>query len=74
MHRPGTPTPEECPSPEVHGNPFRYCPNCTWIEPSESKPARGMPLCCIEAFTEEGAGTNEFTCPTCSRTWEMPPR
>lgn len=25
-------TPEECPDPSVHGNPFRYCPNCTWTE------------------------------------------
>lgn len=21
-----------CPSPDLHGNPFRYCPNCSWIE------------------------------------------
>jgi hypothetical protein len=25
-------SPEECPSPELHGNPFRYCPSCTWTE------------------------------------------
>jgi hypothetical protein len=22
-----------CPTPDVHGNPFRYCPNCDWTEP-----------------------------------------
>jgi hypothetical protein len=21
-----------CPAPDVHGNPFRYCPNCSWVE------------------------------------------
>lgn len=25
-------SPEECPDPSVHGNPFRYCPYCTWTE------------------------------------------
>jgi hypothetical protein len=24
--------PENCPHPSVHGNPFRYCPYCSWIE------------------------------------------
>lgn len=24
----------DCPNPEVHGNPFRYCPSCSWIEPA----------------------------------------
>jgi hypothetical protein len=28
--------PAECPNPEVHGNPFRYCPSCTWIEETEA--------------------------------------
>lgn len=23
----------ECPDPSVHGNPFRYCPYCSWTEP-----------------------------------------
>lgn len=23
---------EACPAPEVHGNPFRYCPYCDWRE------------------------------------------
>lgn len=31
--------PEQCPDPETHGNPFRYCPYCTWTEtPGESEP------------------------------------
>lgn len=25
-------SPENCPDPSVHGNPFRYCPYCTWID------------------------------------------
>lgn len=25
--------PENCPDPSVHGNPFRYCPYCSWMEP-----------------------------------------
>jgi hypothetical protein len=29
--------PEECPDPSVHGNPFRYCPLCSWIEEPEPK-------------------------------------
>lgn len=24
--------PEACPDPSVHGNPFRYCPYCSWTE------------------------------------------
>lgn len=24
--------PEDCPDPSIHGNPFRYCPYCTWME------------------------------------------
>jgi hypothetical protein len=24
-----------CPSVEYHGNPFRYCPECHWVEPSK---------------------------------------
>lgn len=24
--------PFHCPSPETHGNPFRYCQYCTWEE------------------------------------------
>lgn len=26
-------SPADCPQPHVHGNPFRYCPYCSWIEP-----------------------------------------
>lgn len=27
-----------CPTPDLHGNPFRYCPNCTWTEaPAEEQ-------------------------------------
>jgi hypothetical protein len=25
---------KDCPDPSVHGNPFRYCPYCTWMEES----------------------------------------
>ena len=38
MHRPGTPSPENCPEPWWHET-HRYCPVCTWIEPQE-KPTR----------------------------------
>jgi hypothetical protein len=24
--------PQDCPNSGLHGNPFRYCPSCTWIE------------------------------------------
>lgn len=24
--------PFHCPSPDLHGNPFRYCPHCNWAE------------------------------------------
>ena len=26
---------KDCPDPSVHGNPFRYCPYCNWMEPIE---------------------------------------
>jgi len=29
---------KKCPTPELHGNPFRYCPNCDWIEPANTEP------------------------------------
>ncbi len=25
-------TPEQCPAAETHGNPFRYCGTCSWVE------------------------------------------
>lgn len=28
--------PFHCPAPEVHGNPFRYCPYCSWTEGAEA--------------------------------------
>ena len=28
-----TQQPSECRDAAVHGNPFRYCPSCDWIEP-----------------------------------------
>lgn len=31
---------EKCPDPSVHGNPFRYCPYCSWVEP----PLCGWPI------------------------------
>ena len=38
-YRDGTciPKPEDCPDASVHGNPFRYCPYCTWREPEPPK-------------------------------------
>jgi hypothetical protein len=35
MAPPNETAPEDCPDPSVHGNPFRYCPNCTWTETPE---------------------------------------
>jgi len=29
--------PQTCPDASVHGNPFRYCPTCTWIEEPPAK-------------------------------------
>lgn len=29
--------PFHCPSPDIHGNPFRYCPHCSWVEAWEAK-------------------------------------
>lgn len=29
----GTPGSPDCPNPEIHGNPMRYC-SCGWIEPN----------------------------------------
>lgn len=26
-------SPEDCPVAESHGNPFRYCGACSWVEP-----------------------------------------
>lgn len=26
----------QCPNPDLHGNPFRYCPTCDWIEDAKS--------------------------------------
>lgn len=31
--------PEECPYPAAHGNPFRYCPNCSWMETPVREPS-----------------------------------
>lgn len=28
---------QNCPNPDLHGNPFRYCPSCTWIEPAPNE-------------------------------------
>lgn len=28
------PAQPQCPTPDLHGNPFRYCPNCAWTEPA----------------------------------------
>lgn len=33
------PAPEDCPERQYHGNPFRYCGSCSWIEPSEASTA-----------------------------------
>jgi hypothetical protein len=31
-----------CPVPEVHGNPFRFCPYCSWSEDGEAARAFGL--------------------------------
>lgn len=32
-------TPEQCPAASSHGNPFRYCGSCSWVEPIVFHPA-----------------------------------
>lgn len=34
--------PFHCPSPDLHGNPFRYCPHCTWAEQPTPDTERGL--------------------------------
>lgn len=36
-------SPEECPDSSVHGNPFRYCPTCTWTELDEEPAVETQP-------------------------------
>ena len=36
--------PFHCPSPETHGNPFRYCPYCTWAEEIQIKQLESKPV------------------------------
>jgi hypothetical protein len=47
-------TEADCPNPSVHGNPFRYCPQCDWREPipenAESVPYSTEQLARIIAF------------------------
>lgn len=32
----------ECPNPSVHGNPFRYCPHCDWVEAHDDQADEAM--------------------------------
>ena len=51
------PDPEHCPDPSVHGNPFRYCPYCTWTEEAaqELDPPANRPTLSDPALVEEAA-------------------
>lgn len=33
-------SPEQCPAASTHGNPFRYCGSCSWVEPPAAGTAR----------------------------------
>ena len=44
-------SPDECPAASTHGNPFRYCGTCSWVEPP---PAGTAPL------TDEERGRFRF--------------
>jgi len=46
--------PEDCPDPSVHGNPFRYCPVCTWIEEKQTVPQGSLPARLIAAAASGG--------------------
>jgi hypothetical protein len=39
-----------CPTPDVHGNPFRYCPNCDWTEPVLPRDPDLAAMAAYEAF------------------------
>lgn len=51
------PDPEHCPDPSVHGNPFRYCPYCTWTEEAaqEADLPADAPTLSDAALVEEAA-------------------
>lgn len=57
--------PEDCTISEVHGNPFRYCPECTWIEPEG---VRDLACCqyCLARTTHTPLGPKDGPrCPVC---------
>ncbi len=65
-------TPEPCPTPHLHGNPFRFCPNCEWREapetPHEVRPKDPDPnRLCIHPF-------NRITALDCVTTKHMTDR
>ena len=45
-------TPEQCPDREYHGNPFRYCQFCSWMEPAPPPPP--CEVCPRPAVTSRG--------------------
>lgn len=52
--------PFHCPTPEGHGNPFRYCPHCNWTEDGKTVAAED-----IRRFHTQ-AGDH---CSWCSEPW-----
>lgn len=56
-------SPADCPDASVHGNPFRYCPSCSWIEeapiipegyePQENSFAKNHAMDALEAELEK---------------------
>lgn len=49
-----------CPTPDVHGNPFRYCPNCNWVEVPEPKPEPLPTVGRIVHYTSYGTPGGEY--------------
>ena len=52
-------TPETCPNPEVHGNPFRNC-TCGWTEEPKKPNVQHTCLVCGASWTAP-----VLTCPEC---------
>ena len=47
IHKPGTPSPENCPEPFWHET-HMYCPCCTWVQPTAHvEPAPPIPEGCV---------------------------
>lgn len=64
--------PKDCPDPSVHGNPFRYCPYCSWREsPEAAAPYRFVdpnapdPLIAEAREAAQRTLDSIMVCPTC---------